>query len=291
MADEKEVKNPNDEMSILQDLEERCDKINNIKNKPEYFALLTEEEKTEEVCLNLITNDHTYYQLINPKFQEDISFVYSAFARNPKICMFVKKELLSPEMMEYYKNEKKKEYDTKITKQWIKALTYCPNLIDHAPKEMQTTEMVAELIAADPMIYITKISKHATYEAAVLAYKISGNLNIFIGCTMTGKEFNELIENKTWIIKLTTYDECHNGFQFYTGYNSIKEKFQNWDHCSPGGLYACEWSKRYRWIEYADKKMCWFRNVTYPDDAMIYIENDKIKCDKFILGERSKLNY
>ena len=90
-------------------------------------------------------------------------------------------------------------------------------------------------------------------------------------------------------IKLTTESENHNGFQFKTGENRDTIPFYPHDSCTKGGLYFCKKTDAYQWLFYGSKGMHYFRPVTLPDDARVYIERDKLKADKFILGERETI--
>lgn len=99
-----------------------------------------------------------------------------------------------------------------------------------------------------------------------------------------GKRFNELYKD-TLFVKLTNSNECHNGFQFRDGLNSDTVEFDPTGECSPGGLYFCEQSKIMKWIDY-DGQMFYIRHVIIPDDARVYIEENKFKADRIILGTR-----
>src|SRR5665647_3665118 len=106
---------------------------------------------------------------------------------------------------------------------------------------------------------------------------------------LTGKEFNAKYTGKT-LVKLTSESECHNGFQFKDGLNVDTVPFNPTSECKPGGIYFCELSKFFYWTIYNEKQMIWYRKVTIPDDAQVYVESDKFKADKLILSERHEIS-
>src|SRR5579872_5162141 len=97
---------------------------------------------------------------------------------------------------------------------------------------------------------------------------------------LSGIEFNDLYKN-THLIKLTNETELHNNFQFKDGLNIDTVDFNATKECSPGGIYFTEKNKGYMWLNvYYDTPMKYMRKVTIPDDARVYIEEDKFKTDK-----------
>lgn len=113
-------------------------------------------------------------------------------------------------------------------------------------------------------------------------------LNKFIGKVMDGNNFNSLFGNKTFY-KLTNKSECHNGFTFKTGLNVDTMPFNPTSKCQSGGIYFCEKDKFHKWLNYNNDFMCWYREVSIPSDAQLYIEKSKIKVDKLILSERKSI--
>lgn len=97
----------------------------------------------------------------------------------------------------------------------------------------------------------------------------------------SGEEFNKLSNGKKYY-KLTYGNENHNGFQFTSGLNVDTKVFNPKGECSPGGIYFTEVKFFARWLG----KHFYFREVTIPDDAQVYIEIEKFKADKIILGPR-----
>ena len=88
-------------------------------------------------------------------------------------------------------------------------------------------------------------------------------------------------------VKLTCYDENHNGYQFTTGLNE-----EDIDLVSSRGLYFTNMHK------YLDFKRAsngsyfyayWMRSVSIPEDALVCVGLDgQFKTTKIILGERTR---
>jgi hypothetical protein len=105
---------------------------------------------------------------------------------------------------------------------------------------------------------------------------------------ITGKHFNQhLIHSHTCYVKLTNFNENHNGFIYKTGLNIDVNIFDsNKDTC---GLYFIEYNDIKNWINYSDKigVMVYFREVAIPDDAFVFIMTDgTCKTNKFILSKK-----
>ena len=87
-----------------------------------------------------------------------------------------------------------------------------------------------------------------------------------------------LKQNKYYAFRLNIYDEYHRGFQYKDGLNKLKQKFNPYGQCQGGGLYFFTSDKL---TELMIRYMCnndnyddnreWFRKVTFPDDARIYM--------------------
>lgn len=97
----------------------------------------------------------------------------------------------------------------------------------------------------------------------------------------SGIEFNKLMKD-TKFYKLTNFGELHNGFQFKDGLNIDTVEFRPVGECKAGGIYFTEENKINRWAGIHR----YYRMVTIPDDARVYVENNKFKADKLILGAR-----
>jgi hypothetical protein len=102
---------------------------------------------------------------------------------------------------------------------------------------------------------------------------------------LTGAEFNKEYEGREFI-KLTNESEIHNNYQFKTGLNIDSVSFDPTGNCRAGGLYFCLLDELSRWLHYSyEKPMFYARVVTVPMDARVWIEEDKFKADRFILGD------
>lgn len=116
-------------------------------------------------------------------------------------------------------------------------------------------------------------------------------MELEIGKTYSGKEFNERCKEE--IFKLTSNTENHNGFQYVTGLNVDTKPFSPMGKCSAGGLYFTTRSfiPEYwqYWMGNVIITMVYARSVTVPDDALVYVERQKYKANKIILGERQLL--
>ena len=112
-----------------------------------------------------------------------------------------------------------------------------------------------------------------------------------IGTALTGKAFNQQFINNVFV-KLTNPSENHNGYQFKTGLNVDFREFNPTDNCEPGGFYFTEFDKMEKWIDNNEsdsdiyEPMVFCRKVIIPDEAEVYIEDNKFKTDQFILGSR-----
>ncbi len=101
---------------------------------------------------------------------------------------------------------------------------------------------------------------------------------------LTGSEFNLIQTGK--IVKLTNQSENHNEFHFKTGLNIDSIPFNPKGNCQSGGIYFCSIDNLFKWLNYSDQSMIYVRSVIIPDDALVWIEEDKFKTDRLILGEK-----
>ena len=106
---------------------------------------------------------------------------------------------------------------------------------------------------------------------------------------LSGKDFNQRYQTGKFV-KLTNELENHNGYQFETGLNIDSIPFNPSGECRPGGIYFCLVEKIPMWLNYTDQPMIYVRWVSIPDDALVYIEEDKFKADRMILSERQKID-
>ena len=106
---------------------------------------------------------------------------------------------------------------------------------------------------------------------------------------LTGKQFNSFYHNQIFV-KLTNQSENHHACHFQTGLNTDPMPFDPQGDCQPGGIYFCLMEKIPMWLNYSSQSMIYSRLVTIPDDAQVWVEKDKFKADKIILGERQEIS-
>jgi len=106
--------------------------------------------------------------------------------------------------------------------------------------------------------------------------------------TLTGIQFNKLMKKMTFV-RLTNKNEIHRTIHYVTGENIDIVPFNSTNEKS--GLYFIELEQMYNWLNYSPDigEMYWIRKVTIPNDALIYVEKNKFKTNKFILSERIKI--
>ena len=95
-----------------------------------------------------------------------------------------------------------------------------------------------------------------------------------IGTILSGTDFNKQYPN-TNFYKVLNEDCNHNNFQYKHGLNKDPNKFNPIKECRPGGLYFTEACKLIEWLCYG----IYICKVTIPDEAKVYIEDDKFKAD------------
>jgi hypothetical protein len=106
---------------------------------------------------------------------------------------------------------------------------------------------------------------------------------------LTGTEFNEKFKNFRFF-KLLNNNENHYNLQYKTGLIIDPRKFCPYGECNAGGLYFTHGYHIYNFLIHKGIYMFYFREVTIPDDAKVYVESlGKIKADKIIVGERKNL--
>ncbi len=104
-----------------------------------------------------------------------------------------------------------------------------------------------------------------------------------------GKQFNEKF-NECKMVKLTNTNENHNHYQFKTGLNVDHLPFKPKGECQAGGIYFCSFDKLNQWLHYSERPMFYIRLVTIPEDAFVWVENDKFKADQLILSDRQLIS-
>lgn len=108
---------------------------------------------------------------------------------------------------------------------------------------------------------------------------------------ITGNMFNQkyVKDLRYKFVKLTTFSENHNGYQFKNGLNIDTIDFNTNMLCTPGGIYFINKIHMIKWLTYNKKVMYWYREVTIPNNARIYIEDCKFKTNMLILGPRKQI--
>jgi hypothetical protein len=109
---------------------------------------------------------------------------------------------------------------------------------------------------------------------------------------LTGKQFNDTYKGP--FVKLTTFDENHNGQLIVTGENKDSNPWFPYFTCFPGKIYFIHEDDIYLWITYNNKCSTYLRYVTIDDDAQVYVEHidgyTKFGADRLILSERHDLH-
>ena len=100
-----------------------------------------------------------------------------------------------------------------------------------------------------------------------------------IGTVLTGEEFNK-IYNGVEFYKFLNDDLIHYNFKYNIGLNVDTIPFNPRGKCSKGGLYFCKKSKCHLFVTEYGHKMAL---IEIPNNALIYIEEDKFKADKLII--------
>ena len=107
---------------------------------------------------------------------------------------------------------------------------------------------------------------------------------------LTGKEFtNHYNKSDTKFYKILKEDLIHNNYQFVNGINIDPIPFNPDGECSKGGFYFTEYNKIACWLEYTDD-LTYIADVKIPDNAQVYVEENKFKADKFILNLNNKID-
>ena len=95
---------------------------------------------------------------------------------------------------------------------------------------------------------------------------------------ITGKEFNKSYKGFKFV-KILANNLTHHGFEYKEGLNIDSVKFNPTGMCSAGGLYFTDLDKIHMYLHYGIK----FSYVIIPDEALVYIEENKFKANMIIL--------
>ena len=153
--------------------------------------------------------------------------------------------------------------------------------VDDMYKTQKMCDIAVDKRKSEILYVPDKFRTHDIIKQAVL-----GGL---IKIEISGKLFNEIFCGMSFV-KLTNYNEVHNGFKFKTGLNIDTIKFNPNRTSCRGGIYFIKECDIGNWLRYNDKFMHYKRPVQISDDARIYIEDGKYKVDKFELGEREVID-
>lgn len=118
-------------------------------------------------------------------------------------------------------------------------------------------------------------------------YRIDKNKVIIVGQVYGGKQFNRLTFGQKFY-KVTNSNEFHYFMKYNDGLNIDIIPFNPIGECKAGGLYFTD-SKNIG-IYYGLHGFN-VREVTIPDDARVYVEVDKYKADRFILGRANECEF
>uniref|UniRef100_A0A6C0EAE2 DUF4116 domain-containing protein n=1 Tax=viral metagenome TaxID=1070528 RepID=A0A6C0EAE2_9ZZZZ len=111
--------------------------------------------------------------------------------------------------------------------------------------------------------------------------KVLRNNNVY-----SGKKFNELTKGKKFY-KLTNEYDTHFSFKYKNGLNIDTNKFNPANTCSSGGLYFTDSSNVSYWYDRFNYEYKYIREVTVPNDALVYVEDLKYKADKIVVSGKS----
>jgi hypothetical protein len=104
-------------------------------------------------------------------------------------------------------------------------------------------------------------------------------MNIFennLNKEISGKQLNEY---NVKFYKFINEEKCHNDLVFDVGEIIDPIKFNPTNSCSKGGIYFTTFEHIFRFLDYG----CYFCEIIIFDDSRCYIENNKIKANKFTI--------
>jgi len=104
---------------------------------------------------------------------------------------------------------------------------------------------------------------------------------------VSGETFNNLY-NGTRFYKILKSDLTHHNFRYKMGLNIDTVPFNPIYSCHRGGLYFCEESKVHLYIDLYGNNLA---QITIPNDARVYVEQDKFKADKLIIEEITQIEH
>lgn len=113
---------------------------------------------------------------------------------------------------------------------------------------------------------------------------ITGRKLMAVHKYIPGHLFNKRVSNIK-LIKLTKYNEIHNNMKYKDGLNKDANYYSHSNRWT--GIYFTDYTNMYKWIEYTEEVMYWYREVIIPDDARVRIwTNGAYNANNIILGKR-----
>ena len=98
---------------------------------------------------------------------------------------------------------------------------------------------------------------------------------------LSGKEFNaHCVQNGLKLYKALHSNMTHYKFRYQIGLNCLRDHFNPYGECEPGGLYFADQHHIFRWLNTGSH----LATVTIPDDAQVCFQKDKYKADKMIIS-------
>lgn len=104
------------------------------------------------------------------------------------------------------------------------------------------------------------------------------------GLVLTGEQYNKYFSHIKQY-KITNEKNTHNKFEFKEGINDDTENFNPLSYCNNGIYFSPnpdKWARMY----YCNREQCNLYDVVIPPDAIVKLENNKMKSDLIILKNR-----
>jgi len=109
-----------------------------------------------------------------------------------------------------------------------------------------------------------------------------------IGTVVTPAELSSMYPDGEFY-RLSNEDEHHYGMKYKTGVNTDILPFNPTWECSDGGMYFFHVSQLHMYQKYCSN-VKYIRKVTFTGKSKIYVEKNKFKTNKFVLGDREVFN-
>ena len=116
-----------------------------------------------------------------------------------------------------------------------------------------------------------------------ISIELTDNKNLFSRMfkEIIGSNFNKIYKN-TKFYRFMNDNLTHYGFTYKIGLNKDVYPFNPSGECEIGGLYFCDESTCYLFCTHYGNKVAF---IEIPDDARVYIEENKFKADKIIITD------